>query len=209
MTDPCWVAPGGMRTEPLRDNLTADVCVIGGGIAGVSVAHALACEQRSVVLLEGKALGAGETGRTTAHLASALDDRFYKLETLHGVAGASLAYESHQQAIERIIELCAVESIECELARVDGFLVLASGTDPQVIDDEIAAAHRAGFAGVERLERVPDLAYDTGPCARFPRQARFHPLAYLHGLQVAARRRGAKLFTDSIVDRVSGRDRPS
>jgi glycine/D-amino acid oxidase-like deaminating enzyme/nitrite reductase/ring-hydroxylating ferredoxin subunit len=196
-----------MRTEPLRHNLTADVCVIGAGISGVSVAHALACEQRSVVLLEGKSIGAGETGRTSAHLASALDDRFQRLESLHGAAGARQAYESHQRAVERIAEVCEVEAIECELERVDGFLLLAPGGDPQMLDAEMAAARRAGFADVERLDGVPGLPLASGPCLRFPRQARFHPLAYLHGLQLAARRRGAKLFTDSMVSRVSGGDR--
>ena len=35
-----------------------------------------------------------ETGRTTAHLSNALDDRYYHLESLHGEDGARLAAES-------------------------------------------------------------------------------------------------------------------
>lgn len=59
--------------SPLRQDVETDVCVIGGGIAGLNVAYALALEGRRVVVLERENLGSGETGRTTAHLVTALD----------------------------------------------------------------------------------------------------------------------------------------
>ena len=46
----------------LRENVDADVCVVGAGMAGLSVAYALASEGKSVVVLEdGETIGAGET----------------------------------------------------------------------------------------------------------------------------------------------------
>src|SRR5678816_2918288 len=67
---------------PLRDHLTTDVCVIGAGIAGLSVAYALARAGKRVVVVEKEQIGSGESGRTTAHLSNALDDRYLYLETV-------------------------------------------------------------------------------------------------------------------------------
>ena len=77
--------------RPLTGSQTAEVCVIGAGIAGLTTALLLAKEGRDVVLLEDGTIGSGETGRTTAHLTAALDDRYEVLEKLHGADGAKLA----------------------------------------------------------------------------------------------------------------------
>ncbi len=45
---------------------TADVVVVGGGVAGVSIAHALAVRGARVVLLEQGALASGASGRSSA-----------------------------------------------------------------------------------------------------------------------------------------------
>ncbi len=45
---------------------TADVVVIGGGVNGVSIAHALASRKVAVTLLEQGALGSGASGRSSA-----------------------------------------------------------------------------------------------------------------------------------------------
>src|SRR5678815_2345899 len=69
------------RYSALDAELHADVCVVGAGIAGLSIAYELAREGRSVVVLEdGATIGAGETARTTAHLSNALTE---ELEACH------------------------------------------------------------------------------------------------------------------------------
>ena len=51
----------------------------------MTTAYLLAREGKQVVVLDDGAIGGGMTGRTTAHLVNALDDRFYELERLHGI----------------------------------------------------------------------------------------------------------------------------
>ena len=46
-------------TKPLTENLTADVCIIGAGIAGVTTAYLLAREGRDVVLIDDGPVGGG------------------------------------------------------------------------------------------------------------------------------------------------------
>src|SRR5688572_13458850 len=80
---------------PLAASASADVCIVGAGIAGLSTAYLLARAGLAVIVLEDGAVGSGETGRTTAHLATALDDRYFEIEHLHGEPAAKLAAHSH------------------------------------------------------------------------------------------------------------------
>src|SRR5689334_1854864 len=75
--------------------LEVDACVVGGGIAGLTTALMLARYGASVAVLDDGPIGGGETGRTSAHLASAVDDRYYHLEARFGERGAQLVAESH------------------------------------------------------------------------------------------------------------------
>src|SRR5215212_3293637 len=88
------------RFPPLDAHARADVCVVGAGIAGLTTGYMLTREGLSVVVLDDGPVGGGETGRTTAHLSNALDDRYYNIERLHGERGARLAAESHTEAID-------------------------------------------------------------------------------------------------------------
>jgi len=72
----------GSPGEEIVPGLRTGVCVIGAGMAGLSVAYALARAGVDVVVIDRGPVGGGETGRTTAHLASALDDHFFRLERL-------------------------------------------------------------------------------------------------------------------------------
>src|SRR5690349_7923772 len=91
----------------LRSDLDVDVVIVGGGIAGLTIAYNLSREGRQVALVEDGELGSGETGRTSAHLVSALDDRFSHLEELFGKEDMRIIAQSHRQAIddvERIVK---------------------------------------------------------------------------------------------------------
>src|SRR5207244_3005551 len=80
-----WSATAAMpECAPLRENVHVDVCVIGGGIAGLSTAYHLCQAGKSVAVLDDVPLASGMTGMTTGHLTSMLDDRYFELEKLHG-----------------------------------------------------------------------------------------------------------------------------
>src|SRR5437763_1507598 len=108
------------RTAPLSENLTADVCVIGAGIAGVTTAYLLAREDRHVVLIDDGPVGGGMTGRTTAHLVNAIDDRYSEVEKILGEECSRLYAQSHTAAIDRVERIVTEQKIACDFARVDG-----------------------------------------------------------------------------------------
>jgi glycine/D-amino acid oxidase-like deaminating enzyme/nitrite reductase/ring-hydroxylating ferredoxin subunit len=155
----------------------------------------LAREGRSVVVLDDGPIGGGQTERTTAHLASAIDDRYFELERIHGEQGARLAAESHSFAIDQIERIAQEEKIECDFRRVDGYLFVPPEESTDILDRELEAARRAGLHGVTKIARAPISTFDTGPCLLFPKQGQFHPLKYLNGLARAIERLGGKIFT--------------
>ena len=117
-----WMATADISPRPtLSEDMTADVCVVGAGIAGLTTAYLLTDEGRSVIVLNDGTIAGGETSRTTAHLVNALDDRYFEIERLHGEKGARLAAESHTAAIDRIEAIVAKEKIACDFERLDGY----------------------------------------------------------------------------------------
>jgi glycine/D-amino acid oxidase-like deaminating enzyme len=204
-TTSVWMATSAMRDEqPLASDATAYVCIVGAGIAGLTTAYLLTKEGKRVIVVDDGPTAGGETCRTTAHLVSALDDRFYHLEDLHGAEGARLAAESHAAAIDRIERIVHDERIDCDFTRLDGYLFVPPGDDPEQLEKELKAAHRAGLTDVSRVERAPIDTFDTGPALRFPRQGQFHVLKYLDGIAVAAKRGGAAIYNGTHVERIEG-----
>src|SRR5712671_2261500 len=100
--------------QSLTQDLRANVCIVGAGIAGMTTAYLLARAGKSVVVLEDGPIGGGMTGRTTAHLVTALDDRYFELERMHGETGARLAAESHAAAIGLVESIVKAEKNDCE-----------------------------------------------------------------------------------------------
>jgi len=204
-TDPIWTDTTTIpRRQRLDNDVHCDVCVVGAGIAGLTTAYLLACEGRDVVVLDRAGIGGGETACTTAHVVNALDDRYADLERLHGEDGARLAAESHTKAIDRIESIVDDEGIDCAFERLDGYLFTPPGDDVELLDEELAAAHRAGLHDVHLVRRVPWQSFDTGPALRFPGQAQFHPMRYLAGLARAVEARGGRIHTDTSADDMHG-----
>ncbi|WP_437818095.1 FAD-dependent oxidoreductase [Sorangium sp. So ce1078] len=180
---------------PLAADHTADVCVVGAGIAGLTTAYLLAKAGKRVVVLDNGAVGGGESGFTTAHITHALDRRWASLAKLHGVSHLRLAARSHTAAIETIERIVKEEEIDCDFRRVHGYLFAAPGSPPMTLRDEIEAAHRAGLGSTHYVDRAPLFDFDTGPAVCFPDQAQFHIRRYLGGLSRAIERDGGKLYT--------------
>jgi glycine/D-amino acid oxidase-like deaminating enzyme/nitrite reductase/ring-hydroxylating ferredoxin subunit len=186
----------------LNEDVHADVCIVGAGIAGMTTAYLLGRDGKSTVVLEAGIIGGGMTERTTAHLSNAIDDSYVKIEQLHGEMGARHAAESHTAAIDRIERIITDEEIDCDFERVDGYLFVPPGASNETLNSELKAAHRAGLTTVEKVRRAPLESFATGPCLRFPRQAQFHPLKYLSGLAQAIQRDGGRIFTGTRVNAV-------
>ncbi|MGH9982949.1 MAG: FAD-dependent oxidoreductase [Nitrososphaeraceae archaeon] len=210
--EPSWYANiEPIKSIKLTDNLPSsllegepvDVAIIGGGIAGLTTAYLLSKSGMKVAVIEDGYIGSGETGRTTAHITHALDDRYYNLEETHGLDGTRNAANSHTTAIDLIESIIKEEKISCDFERLDGFLFLDPTDRKESLNKELEATHRAGIVTTEIVEKAPLESFNTGPCIRFPNQAQFQPLKYLKGIQNSIIKNGGQIFTETHAQEVN------
>ncbi|TGZ76175.1 DAO-domain-containing protein [Ascodesmis nigricans] len=191
-TAPVWLSTEPFSHRPhfpqLSQNLTnIDLLIVGAGIAGIQTAYEAVQAGLKVCLIDAREALSGETGRTSGHLASFLDDRFYELIKTYGKEGARTAYDSHQWALERVGEVARKEGIECEYRTLDGVLIVSvPDTDPEYVTkndlpQEAKALETLGIPyRFQEKGKVGELY--TGAVLTMMGQATFHPTKYLHGL---------------------------
>lgn len=178
---------------PLNEDLSCDLLVIGSGIAGLSSAYEASRFGEKVVVIDRGEITGGMTARTTAHLASELDDYYAELIKSSGEEKARLYHESQVAAINRVEAICEEEAIDADFRRLPGYLVAARVEDGQQLEDEYDACSKIEV-DVAWSDSAP-VPVPTGTRAlRFENQGRFHPLKYCAGLAEAIERRGGRLF---------------
>ena len=164
----------------LSQNEKSATCIIGGGIAGVSLAYQMAKRGHEVTLVEAFRIGSGQTGRTTAHLTCQLEEQFLNLLKIHDQDTVQNFLNAHRTAIDVIEQICQVENISCDFKRVDGYLFQGQNFSQDDLEKEQKAASKCGI-DLDFVDVTPLLS-DTVSSLRFPRQAQFNPLKYLQGL---------------------------
>lgn len=200
---PFWYydAMESLTFETLNQNIETDVVVIGGGLAGITTAYCLLKEGHKVVLVEDGLIGSGETGRTTAHLVTALDDRYYHLEKVFGDEKTKLIAESHMMAIDFVEQTIRTENIDCSFERVNGYLFKHPSDKKDSLKLELEAALKAGIE-IKEIDKVPGiLQAEKALC--FSNQAQFHPLKYLNGLCKAIVQNGGKIYTNTHASTIN------
>jgi glycine/D-amino acid oxidase-like deaminating enzyme/nitrite reductase/ring-hydroxylating ferredoxin subunit len=200
-TIPLWeIEEVKLGSDAAQSDHVHDAIVIGAGVAGLTTAICLLREGHQVLVLERENIGAGESGRTTAHLASALDDRFYELARHHGREGARLAAESHAAAVDWI-ESFAYETDDCDFHRIPGYLFSHDGNLSR-LEREMHAASDAGLSVTYLPTGAPGLEH-LGPVLRFENQARVDMGRYLDALAKEALRLGGR-FIQGEASEVTG-----
>ncbi|MFF3319836.1 FAD-dependent oxidoreductase [Streptomyces sp. NPDC003035] len=164
----------------LADDLTADVVVIGGGIAGLCTAHELVRAGRQVVLLEADRIAAGVSGHTTGKLTALHGLTYARLRDAHGVLAATRYAMAQQEALDHVVGLCADIGIDADLERAPAFTYVTDEERSGEVRAEAAAALEAGLDATYVTDT--DLPFPVAGAVRLDGQLLFHPRRFLLGL---------------------------
>jgi gamma-glutamylputrescine oxidase len=190
----------------LEGEVTADVCVVGGGLAGCSAALELAARGFRVVLLEARHVGFGASGRSGAQLIHGYACGQEKLERAVGPAGARALWDMSVEGIDLVRERVARHGIDCDLVWGQLHAAIKPRQEAELLTWQEELADRYGYRSTRYIgaaelgtlletERYRGGLYDSngGHC---------HPLKYTRGLAAAAHAAGARIFEESRVHRI-------
>lgn len=181
----------------LKENTKTEVCIVGGGINGISTAYQLAKRGHKVIVLESTKVASGQSGRTTAHLTYQVEEQLSQLVKLHTEERLTKFVQSHRQAIGLIEEIIFQENISCDFKRLDGYLFAGSEDSEKTLKEEVEIGNRLGL-DLTHVESIPGVSH-LGPAVLYPDQGQFHPLKYMSGLLRVMSELDVKIYEGSHV----------
>ena len=201
--------PAPLR-EPLRGDVMADVCVVGGGIAGCSTALNLAERGYSVVLLEGKRVGWGASGRSGGQAIFGFAAGQDKLVAAVGRETARRMFDVSVEALDVLKQRVARHAIDCDLnlGQVHAAIKPRHETELKAWREELERDY--GYDSLVWLDQrdirelLATKRYIGG--LHDSRSGHLHPLNYTLGLARAAEAAGARIFDGSQVIRIDHGD---
>ena len=129
----------------LNNNIKTDICIIGGGITGLSAGYELAKEKMNIIILEKDKIGEKTTGNTTGKITSQ-HGLFYKyLIESKGIEFAKKYLMANEEAIKNIKEIILKENIECDFKYQDSYVYTKKEEEIEKIKEEIKALNAIGF----------------------------------------------------------------
>ncbi|KAK9808519.1 hypothetical protein WJX73_004093 [Symbiochloris irregularis] len=186
---------------------TADVVIVGAGIAGLTTAYHLCKAGRKVVVLESQTVGSGQTGRSAAHLTAWPDAGLAAVGEEFGLPTASLLADAQSYSIQTIEQIIKAESIECSWQPVNGYLYPHDEARKsfQAIEAELKAAQKAGISNAELVDLGgSSKVAGIRKAVKFPGCANINPLAYAQGLAAAVQRLGGVIHEESPAQTPEG-----
>lgn len=181
----------------LNKNIEVDVCIIGGGITGVSTAYYLANRGLKVVVLEKDKICSSTTGGSTGKITSQHGLIYKYLKDLNGKEFAQKYYKANEEAKENIIKVINKEKIECDLERKNAYVYTEVEKNIQVIKEEIEYTKKLGINS-EFVSKI-ELPLDIYGAIKFEEQAQFDPVKYTYGLANCVIKNTGQIYENSKV----------
>jgi len=194
--------------KSLNKDIETDICIIGGGITGITTAYYLNQYKIKNIILEKDRICQKTSGHSTAKITSQ-HGLFYKyLIDSQGKEFAKKYYEANEKAIQDIIQIINQEKIECHLERQSAYVFTQKIEDMQKIKDEVEAVK--SFGGIANYIEAPNIEINNinkesnnrikALCAiEFPNQAQFNPYQYVSELAKKCEQGHTKIYENSKV----------
>ncbi|MBE6959462.1 MAG: FAD-dependent oxidoreductase [Ruminococcaceae bacterium] len=160
----------------LEGDTKTDVLVVGGGMAGLLIAHKLTRAGIDNLLIEADRICHGVTRNTTAKITSQHGLIYDKLARMFNDDTAKLYYQANQDAIGQFRELA--KDVPCDFSEQSSYVYTRHYTVD--FEKEMQTLQRLGIPF--ELKKETQLPFPTDGAIRFRRQAQFHPLLFLQAI---------------------------
>lgn len=215
LTENSWYlasAPKPRTWAPLTGRTDADVCVVGGGLAGLSAALELRARGYTVVVLEGRDIGWGASGRNGGQALVGLACDIGVIEQQLGARAAQQVWDMTIEALDLIHARRTQHDIACDWQA--GYLSVAwtarKARELHQWCDDIGRQY--GFTALRPIGASDVRQWIDSPCyagAAFdPISGHLHPLKYTYGVAMAASNAGAQLYEQTEAVRIERGPRP-
>lgn len=191
MTDPLWVDPADSQYPQLQGTVEVDVAIVGGGLSGVGAAHALRESGATVVLVEGRTLASGASGRNAGFVLAGPAMPFGQACDLVGPEEARNVWQLTVDNNRLMANLVDEYELDCDYLRRGSMSLAVSEEEMRQL---IATADRlteAGFSAcivpADDLPRPFDRLYAGG--IYYPGNGEINPGAFVRGVVHAFNRR--------------------
>jgi gamma-glutamylputrescine oxidase len=196
------VEPGA----PLGHRVTADVVVVGGGVAGLHAALRLNAEGARVVLLEKTFCGGGMSGLSSGFLTPDSEMGLRELVQRFGVARASALWAIAWDGVRLIASTARAHAFECDLCECDCLFVGDGSGGAAAVRAEDQAHRDAGYQAVrydqDALATVHPGGYAGG--LRYSGTWTIDPFAYCRALRTLLVGRGVQVYENTEVSALDG-----
>jgi gamma-glutamylputrescine oxidase len=186
---------------PLAGTVSADVCVVGGGLAGCSVALALAERGYHVVLLEAQRLGWGASGRSGGQAIFGTAIEQADLEQLLGIEDARRVWDVSLAGLVLLKQRLERYQIDCDWVDGQMFAAIKQRQWQQLQSWHADLAQRYGYESTRLMDRAElraTLATERYVGALYDSNSgHLHPLRYTLGLARAAAQAGVEIHEAS------------
>jgi len=189
----------------LQEPVTADVAIVGAGLAGLSAAIELAQAGRKVLLLEAGLVGGGASGRNGGQAIHGLACDQSEIESQLGLDDAKRIWAMSLEALDILQQRCTEHSIDADWQ--PGFLSLATtqkkAAELQQWQQRMAEVYDYPMQWISPQEIgnwIDSPRFKAG--VHDPRSGHLHPLKYCLGLAAAAQQLGVRICEQSAVTRI-------
>lgn len=164
------------KFKKLQEDVTTEVLIVGGGMAGLLCARFLKEAGISCVVAEAEEICGGITKNTTAKITLQHGLIYHKIACRFGIDGARLYYKAQKEALKKYRELC--KDIPCDYQNYPSYVYTRK--DYEKLEREAEVLNRIGCPA-ELVENIP-LPVSALGAVRISDQAQFHPLKFAFAL---------------------------
>lgn len=145
--EPFWLVKNGLiQSYPsLKEDLKAEVLIVGGGITGSLIAHQCIADGYNTVLIDKREIAHGSTSATTSMLQYEIDVPLYKLIDLIGENNAVKSYKACYNSIDRLEKIVREIGSTCGFKKKESLYFAASKKDSKWLYEEFEARKKYGL----------------------------------------------------------------